>query len=402
VQKSILILGAGQEQVPAIEAAKYLGLQVIAMDNSLDAPGAIISDSFFRCDIRNSREVIALINSNAIKLDGVFCHAVEMSVTTSLVASEFNLPGISPNAAINSTDKLKRIQKLERAGIPVAKYEFCYNFKDAVAAFNKFGGIVFLKPINLAGSRGVARCTTFDELEEFYYSALEMSPQGVLLEEVLEGLELSTESIVYEGGIHTFAIADRNYSNSKQYFPHIIEDGINFPSVISAEEKSQVLMLIEDTVKVLGIDFGAAKGDLVIVRGKPMIIEMASRTSGGWFGVGCITAATGVDPLIPLIQMHVGELPDLNKLRPTRQLACAQRYLIPSASGVLRQVERKLIEEQPTLDKLAIPQVGDFIEEVVDHSKRLGSVICADTELSQAISRCEKIIDAINLEVISL
>jgi biotin carboxylase len=401
MSKTLLILGAGPEQIPAIEKAQSLGMHVIAMDRDVNAVGAKFSDDFFCCDIRSSDEVIEILNESGKKIDGVFCHGVEMSVTTALVAEHFNLPSISTSAAICSTNKFERIHRLQEAGIPVAKYRFCKNLESAVAAFQEFELAAFVKPINLAGARGVAYCSTYVELQEGFEIALNLSPQGVLVEEVLTGLQLSTESVVYQGITHTFAIADRNYSRAQRYYPHVIEDGINFPSSISEVEKVLVTELIEDTVKALGIDFGAAKGDLILVNGKPMVIEMASRTSGGWFSVGCITSATGVDPLTPLIQMHVGDSPDLSKLEPTRSLACAQRYLFPNSIGVLTGIVRDEWQDYPTMDNLTLPRIGDWIGPVVDHSKRFGSVICVDQDLSSAIVKCEQLIASINLEISS-
>ena len=400
--KTLLILGAGSEQIPAIEKAKSLGLRVITMDGDEHAAGAKVADDFFCCDIRSAEEVIRILNTNALRIDGVFCHGVEMSITTSIVAQHFNLPSISTKSAISSTNKFERIQILKEAGIPVANYRFCQNLQEATSAFEEFGLSAFVKPINLAGARGVAFCSTFDELKEGFEAALGLSPKGVLVEQVLKGLQLSTESVVYQGVVYTFAIADRNYLNAQKHYPHVIEDGINFPSIISENEKSLVIKLIEDTVKALGIDFGAAKGDLIIMDGKPMIIEMASRTSGGWFSVGCITAATGVDPLIPLIQMHVGDAPDLSKLQSTKSFACAQRYLFPNAVGVLKNIFQEEWQDSPTLDKLVLPKIGDWIGPVVDHSKRFGSVICVDEDLSSAVARCERLISSFNLEISSL
>jgi hypothetical protein len=54
------------------------------------------------------------------------------------------------------------------------------------------------------------------------------------------------------------------------------------------------------------------------------------------------------------------------------------------------------------MDNLVLPRVGDWIGPVVDHSKRFGSVICVDNDLSSAIAKCERLIGSINLEISSL
>ena len=40
---------------------------------------------------------------------------------------------------------------------------------------------------------------------------------------------------------------------------------------------------------------GTIKGDIVLVKGKPYIIEIASRLSGGWMSSDQIKMSTGID-----------------------------------------------------------------------------------------------------------
>ena len=397
--KRILILGAGDEQVRAISTAKDLGYLVTAFDSNADAPGSELSDAFAVCDIRDDKAVLETLALNKTKIDGVFCHAVEMSVAVSKVAKALNLPGIPVEVAINSTDKFERLKRLSRAGIPVAEFHFCQSLEEVVTAAEIVGYPLIIKPINSAGSRGVARCTSKSELRTHFVVASNLSPKGVLVEREMQGLQLSTESVVYGGVVRTFVIADRNYSQAAKFWPNLIEDGINFPSSISEEMSARVDLLIKQTTSALGLDFGAAKGDLIIESGELKVIEMASRTSGGWFGVGCITAATGINPLVPLIQMHLGDEPDFSYLIPRRNLACAQRYLIPRKEGILRSVEGidKLFEVDE--NHIKIPNLGSHISMVTDHSHRFGSVICTDTSLRNAVARCERAISKISLEI---
>ena len=81
----------------------------------------------------------------------------------------------------------------------------------------------------------------------------------------------------------------------------------------------KVVRLVEKTIRTLGINYGSAKGDIIIHEGKPFILEMACRTSGGWFCAGSIPAATGINALNPLIKIAVGDTPDLSLQRQNIQ-----------------------------------------------------------------------------------
>ena len=60
MKDSILILGAGINQLTLIKAAKELGLNSIVLDPNADAPGKNISDFFYiikRTDYKIAKEI---------------------------------------------------------------------------------------------------------------------------------------------------------------------------------------------------------------------------------------------------------------------------------------------------------------------------------------------------------
>jgi biotin carboxylase len=240
-----------------------------------------------------------------------------------------------------------------------------------------------------------------DNLQQAYEEAIQYSKEAqVLLEEVLCGPEVSTESVVYQGKIHTFALADRNYVNAQKFKPFFVEDGINYPSELSIELQGEIYKLVEKTINALDIEFGAAKGDIIVDKGIPKIIEMAARTSGGWFGAGSIPAATGCNMLKPLLQMSVGDVPDLKALESIRNLGCAQRYIIPTNNGVVTGAsgcEEALKMPGVVMSELFLPAIGATINTATSHADRFGQIICTAETRSAAIKCCEAAISKIKI-----
>lgn len=400
MRKSILILGAGQEQIIAINAAKALGYNVLACDVNPAAPGLSLVDVRL---VLNIRDVAALARvGRAHSVSGIFCHAVEIPHVIAQVAAELRLPGLSPETARLCTHKDERLAVLQAAGIPVADFVRVSNRECLIDMALKFGFPLVLKPVDNAGSRGVQRVDRMENLLASYDEAMRYTKNPtVLLERYLCGPQISTEAVVYQGKIHHFAFADRNYANEEFYAPYFIEDGINFPSILSEPIQAEVLNLVEKTIKQLGIDFGAAKGDIIIHDGVPHIIEMASRTSGGWFGAGSIPIATGVNPLKPLLQMSMGEEPDLDALKPTRQLGCAQRYWIPQEDAIFHSAtgfeEVKAMPGVKMFDAF-FPASGTQLEKAHHHAQRYAQVICTGATREEAINRAEAAIQAIQVD----
>lgn len=399
-KKSILMLGAGFEQVAAIKEAKNLNYNVIACDANPNATGFIFSDIASTCDIRN----ISVLIETAKKwyVSGVFSHAVEIPHVIAQVAAELRLPGLSPETASLCTHKDERLAALKAAGIPVADFVSVSDRECLIDVAREFGFPLVIKPVDNAGSRGVQRVDRAEDLLASYDEAMRYTDNPtVLLERYLCGPQISTEALVHQGKIHHFAFADRNYANEEFYAPYFIEDGINFPSNLPKALQADVLDLVERTIKQLGIDFGAAKGDIIVHEGVPHIIEMASRTSGGWFGAGSIPIATGVNPLKPLLQMSMGEEPDLEALKPTRQKSCAQRYWIPQQDAIFHSATGfEEVKVMPGVEMFNsfFPAPGTRLEKAHHHAQRYAQVICVGATREEAMNRAEAAIRAIRVD----
>lgn len=400
MRKTILMLGAGQEQVIAINEAKALGYFVVACDANADAPGFNIADVGLALNIRDVDALVSV--GKEYSINGIFCHAVEIPDVVARVAKALNLNGLSPDIAEVCTNKHERIVVLKKAGIPVADYAFASSKQDLLEVAECFGYPLVIKPTNTAGARGVQLVNSSESLLYAYEEAMQYTTSPlVVLEQYLTGPQVSTESIVCNGGIYTFALADRNYSQEELFFPYFIEDGINFPSYLPAGIQTEILALVDRTINALGINFGAAKGDIIIHNGTPHVIEMASRTSGGWFGAGSIPIATGVNPLKPLLQMSIGESPDLAALNPTRMLGCAQRYWIPQQEAIFHSAYGfDSVKAMPGVEMFNafFPPPDTQIFKAKHHAQRYAQVICSGKSRNEAIARAEAAIGAIKVE----
>ena len=103
--KKIMILGASILQLPAIEQAKKMGIEVIAVDMNPNAIGFAVEGV--------TKEVISTIDIEKVllaakshKIDGIMTLASDMPMrTVAVVAKEMGLVGISEETALKATDK---------------------------------------------------------------------------------------------------------------------------------------------------------------------------------------------------------------------------------------------------------------------------------------------------------
>lgn len=397
--KTIMFLGAGEEQCEAIEIALDLGLKVIAVDGNSEAVGLNIAHIGKNADIKDVQAMIDI--GKQYNIDGVMTHAVEIPQIVAGVARALSLPGISPEVAERATNKWKRLKCLTKNAIPCAKFEIAGTIEEAERKADKIGFPVVFKPVDNAGARGVIKVRNKKEIKNaFNHTKKYTSKDVILIEEYLEGKELSTESIIYNNKIYSVAFSDRNY-NKMNFYPFFIEDGGEMPTSLSEGELKKVIETINVAIRALGINWGVAKGDIIIGSdGKVKIIEMAARTSGGRFCSLKVPLSTGINMLKPLILMTVRIAPDLDDLKPKFIKGIAERFIFPRPGRI---IEIKGIEEAKRMDgiyKIHIDEdvrVGKIIEPVTDHTKRKGYVIGIGETREEAVDRTERAVQKIEI-----
>jgi biotin carboxylase len=139
---------------------------------------------------------------------------------------------------------------------------------------------------------------------------------------------------VLDGVCYTPGFSDRNYEHLEKYAPFFIENGGDLPSHLPADIQQKVKDLVGRAASAMGITNGTVKGDIVVHKGEPYVIELAARLSGGFFCTREIPLNTGVDFIGAAINIALGEPVSPADLEPKFQNAVIQRYAFPSPGKV--------------------------------------------------------------------
>jgi len=269
-------------------------------------------------------------------------HAVEIPHIVSRVAEKMKLPGLNSDVADKATNKLERIQCFKNKKIPSPTFEFADSEDECIAKAKKIGFPLVIKPIDSRGARGVIKVENLNEIRKKYKESILFSTKKtVLIEKYIEGSEISTEAIIINGKIVTTGFADRNYTNKEKFKPYFIEDGHTVPSLLPKKIQKKVIEITESAIKSLGINWGVAKGDVILDGDEPKILEMAARTSGGRFCSDMVPLATGINIIKPLIQMSLGLPIDTSFIEKKYDKGAAQRFFFPGVGKLERIVNLK-------------------------------------------------------------
>ena len=402
---TLLVVGGGIEVVPGIQLAKRMGLYTVVTDRNPEAPGIVAADDHIVVSTYDVEATVreALRYHESVKpIHGVISIGTDVPLTVANVAHQLGLPGIPVEVARLSVDKLAMKDKFRADGVPVPWYAAVDSLGDLRGVIAERGFPLVLKPVDSRGARGVLRLTADVDLKWAFELSRSYSATGrVMVEEFLEGPQVSTESLVLEGRAHTVGFSDRNYEYLERYAPHIIENGGELPSRLPQHIQTRVCELVQLACESIGMQQGVAKGDIVVVDSKPHVIELATRLSGGYFCTHETPLNTGVEFVRLAILLALGEHVSAQDLQPRRNQGVAQRYLFPSPGKVVRIDGATKVSSQVGIALCEVRvKVGDLVSAADCHPARAGVVIATGDTREEAVARAERAVGSIAVETV--
>jgi len=400
--KTLLILGAGKEQLAAITAAKAKGIRTVVLDMNPKADGRALADEFHLVSTRDRKAILDFAGSYPGKIDGVMTIASDIPHMVSAAAEALGVRHIPPAAAELCVHKYNMKEKLREAGVNVPLFARISSLDDLKAFIAKAGLPVVIKPVDNSGARGVQRLTQgMDIAHALEYSRGFAYGGEVIAEKFIAGLQISTEGLMHDGVFHCTGFADRNYTRLDDAVPFMVEDGGDIPTVLNGRDKQLVVVEFEKAARALGIDWGPAKGDMIFGEdGKAYVIEIAARLSGGNFCYDKVPWSTGVDIVEILVDMAVGNTVDPKRFTPTRYLATSQRYFFPVPGRIKTIQGLAAAQAVPHIRKVDVwAKPGETIAEAQNHPSRVGYVIsCAPTR-EEAVAAATAAIAQVEFQV---
>jgi biotin carboxylase len=403
MSKTLLVVSAGVESAPGIRVAREMGLHVVATDRDPEAPGFAFADDRLIASTYDVEATLgaALDYHRRIRpIDAVIAIASDVPLTVATVAAELGLPGIPRESARLAQDKLAMKRRFARDGVPTPWFSSVESEQALRRLALERGYPLVLKPVDSRGSRGVLRLAEGIDLGWAFAFSRSHSPTGrVMLEEFLEGPQVSTESLVVDGTAHTPGFADRNYEFMERFAPHIIENGGQLPTALPVEVRARVREVVQAAARSLGIRDGVVKGDIVVCGGAPFVVEIAARLSGGFLCTHEIPLSTGVPFVRHAIRVALGERPTAGELAPRTERGVAQRWLFPEPGRIRSISGVEQARQMPGVRELILrAQPGDVVSRPADSNAAIGVVMAVGASREEAILRAERAVAAVRVE----
>ncbi|RJP61679.1 MAG: ATP-grasp domain-containing protein [Candidatus Auribacter fodinae] len=396
--KLLMVIGAGLFQSAAIKQAKELGMKVLASDMDENAVGFQYADYKM---IVSTRDIDATVRAARVFSDkihtvhGVMTVGTDVSRTVAAVAQELGLVGVSPETALCATNKARMRECFWKHGVPAPKWAEVGSLNDALKAVKHIGFPLVVKPVDNMGARGVRRLDSITEVEEALQTALSFSLTGkAVMEEYMAGPELSVDTLVYDGEVHLLTIADRHIERE----PFFVEIGHTVPSTISEEMRAQVLDVMKQGIKAVGIRYGASKADMKITKDGPKIGEITARLSGGYHSQYTDPLATGMRSIKAAIDIAIGLPLNIADITPSRNHVACERAIIPEPGRVVAIEGLDQLDSIPGFRHIFLHvKQGDIIQPVVSNMGKAANIICSASNREEAFCSVERVMNTLKI-----
>jgi biotin carboxylase len=304
LQKTLLIVGAGYEQLPAIQIAKAKGLWVLVTDLNPQAPGVEYADVFAQISTADKDANLAFAKANDI--DGVMTLGSELAVpVVAHICETLHLPGLSKEVALKATNKNFMHQAFEAHAVSAPRAKKIVR----MASLNEFiaecGWPVVIKPSDSSGQKGVGIFHQADKLQAALDEAISFSTDGAaIVEEYISGPEINVTAVVEAGNIHFLSFSHR-VTAEPPHFGIAIEH--RFPIGIDSALLEEVKITALKAIESIGLKDGIAYPQIIASPEKgAKILEIAARIPGGYMREMALLQS-GVDMIEVVIDQAIGQ-----------------------------------------------------------------------------------------------
>lgn len=320
------------------------------------------------------------------------------------ISEALGLGGTSSQTVELLLDKWRMRQRLNALDVSPVAAAVGRTEEDLRAFVTRHGLPVVVKPMREAGS--ICVLAVRDEAEvatvvtRYRELGGELDPRDLagpldefLMEEFLDGPEISVETLSFDGRHVVVAVTDKVVGAGPAGF---VEVGHSMPSRHPSADLERAERLVHTFLDAVGLRDGPAHTELKLTSHGPVVIESHNRVGGDRinelaelvYGIDMDTYALGgpfglVEPLME---------------SPKATGGAAIRFLTPAAGRVVEVSGADAVAADPALVELEVAvRTGDVVPELTWSEERVGHVIARGGSAEEAIGNCERLAAAVTI-----
>lgn len=288
--------------MPLVLKSKELGLQTHCFAWEEGAVCKQYVDFFYSVSSVEKEQILNLCKN--INIDAIASIASDVAVpTVNFVATNLNLIGNSISDSEATTNKYCMRERFKQNNISSPQF-LRVNKSNSLISVANLNYPLIVKPVDRSGSRGVQKVSDPCELSVAVIRARKESfIDECIVEEYIEGKEVSVESISWEGRHFILAITDKETTGE----PYFVEIAHHQPSMLKIEIQEKILVETNKALNVLNIKYGASHSEFKITaEGEVFVIEVGARMGGDFIGSDLVYLSTGYDFVKGVLDVALG------------------------------------------------------------------------------------------------
>lgn len=331
-----------------------------------------------------------------LRFDGVLTSCDYYLPTVARIAERLGLPGSPPAAVRDACRKDATRRVLAGAAVAGPRFAVHEEWADIARAAREIGYPLVVKPVDLCAGMYVRRVDDEGQLAAcvralagFPVNARGQRRQpAVLLEELLDGPEVSVETVSHAGAVHVVGVTDKSIGGA----PAFIETGHMFPAALPAADAEAAAQTALAALKALGLTEGVvAHTEVKLTSAGPRVVEVNPRPAGNRI-TELVRHVTGIDLAAALVEVSLGRAPDLRG-RDTGLRSAAIGFLVPETSGTLESLGGHGLPDAPGLLEVQLAEPGGRVTAAGSNNEYLGHVMAGDAEGLGARDHVEALLD---------
>ncbi|WP_170006025.1 ATP-grasp domain-containing protein [Bacillus fonticola] len=289
-----------------------------------------IADEVHLFSLENTNYAISLAKQINLSspIEAVWSFTDEGVELATIIAEKLSLPSNTLISSRYVNDKSKLRNLLNQNNISKVEFIETNSKKEVERFFLNLNKPIIMKPKNGSGSQNIFKISKREDIDAAFSKIIDKH-KVVLVEEYLDGREISVESMTYNGNHFPIQITDKEISSTH------IEIGHVMPASVSVGEENEIRQLVKNVLTLINHQFGPTHIEIKLTSSGPKIVEAHTRP-GGDFIVMMLADVFGLD----LITLTIEYLLDnkMQQITLNTGKAAAVRYFESEKLGVIRNI----------------------------------------------------------------
>ena len=284
----LAIIGASSGQLPLCLKAHELGMETHCFAWDKGAVCKDVVDHFYPISIIEKEKIVDICRE--LHVDGVVSNTSEITAEiASFVAEQLGLVG-TPYRVLEHLQLSEHVEDLSKPSF------YKYDGND----LGMYPCVI--KPCEGSAKAGVSFVRDHAEFQRAIAYAQKTTKGDILVEEYIDGKELSIESLSYRGKHYVMQITDKDSSSA----PHFVELGHHQPAMLPTKMKAMIENVVPKLLTVIGYTNGASHIEVKYHDDKLYLIEVNLRGGGDDISNKLVLLSSGIDYLRSMIEVALG------------------------------------------------------------------------------------------------